>query len=272
MELGEKLRQARLEAGLSQRQLCGEEITRNMLSQIENGSARPSMDTLRYLATRLGKSVSYFLEEQAVVSPNQAVMGQLRTLFANCDWAQLRKALETYRAPDPVFDGEYWLIAMLTGMALAEQAQAEGKAAYALTLLQQAEQAAERTPYDTPALKRQRLLLTYRADPASARTLAEQLPEGTEKLLLRGQAALDGGDPMRCGVILDAAVFREDARWRFLRAEAYLALDSYADAIEHYRAAEGAYPRRAAEKLEQCYRELEDYQQAYHYACKLRQL
>ena len=35
MELGEKLKQARLETGLSQRQLCGEEITRNMLSLIE---------------------------------------------------------------------------------------------------------------------------------------------------------------------------------------------------------------------------------------------
>ena len=66
MELGQRLKQARLEAGLSQRQLCGEEITRNMLSQIENGSARPSMDTLRYLAARLGKPMGYFLEEQAV--------------------------------------------------------------------------------------------------------------------------------------------------------------------------------------------------------------
>ena len=46
MTLGEKIRQARLEAGLSQRQLCGDTVTRNMLSQIENGSARPSMDTL----------------------------------------------------------------------------------------------------------------------------------------------------------------------------------------------------------------------------------
>ena len=34
MSLGEKLRQARLEAGLSQRALCGGEITRNMLSRI----------------------------------------------------------------------------------------------------------------------------------------------------------------------------------------------------------------------------------------------
>ena len=69
MELGEKLRRARMEAGLSQKQLCGEEITRNMLSLIENGAAKPSMKTLQYLAARLGKSVSYFLEETAVLSP-----------------------------------------------------------------------------------------------------------------------------------------------------------------------------------------------------------
>lgn len=65
MELGEKIRSARLEAGLSQRQLCGEEITRNMLSLIEHGTARPSMKTLTLLAQRLGKPVSWFLEEDA---------------------------------------------------------------------------------------------------------------------------------------------------------------------------------------------------------------
>lgn len=64
MELGEKLKQARLEAGLSQRALCGEEITRNMLSQIEHGTAKPSMSTLRYLAQRLEKPVSWFLDGQ----------------------------------------------------------------------------------------------------------------------------------------------------------------------------------------------------------------
>ena len=78
MELGNKIRQARLEAGLSQRQLCGEQITRNMLSQIENGSAKPSMDTLRYLADKLGKSVSFFLEETVISSQNLPLMQQLR--------------------------------------------------------------------------------------------------------------------------------------------------------------------------------------------------
>ena len=63
--MGEKIRQARQALGLSQRQLCGEEITRNMLSLIENGGAKPSMKTLTLLAERLGKPISYFLEADA---------------------------------------------------------------------------------------------------------------------------------------------------------------------------------------------------------------
>ena len=78
MELGQRIRQLRLSKGMSQRQLCGDVITRNMLSQIENGSARPSMDTLSYLAARLEKPVSFFLEEDTVTSPNQAVMTRAR--------------------------------------------------------------------------------------------------------------------------------------------------------------------------------------------------
>ena len=78
MTLGEKLRQARREAGLSQRQLCGQVITRNMLSQIEHDTARPSMDTLRYLAGRLGKSLGYFLDEESVSLPILGVIRKAR--------------------------------------------------------------------------------------------------------------------------------------------------------------------------------------------------
>lgn len=63
MDLGQKLRAARLEKGLSQRQLSENLITRNMLSQIENGSAKPSLPTLQALAQRLEKPVQFFLEE-----------------------------------------------------------------------------------------------------------------------------------------------------------------------------------------------------------------
>lgn len=42
MTLGQKLRQTRLSKGLSQSQVAGDCVTRNMLSQIENDQASPS--------------------------------------------------------------------------------------------------------------------------------------------------------------------------------------------------------------------------------------
>ena len=63
MTLGQRILAARLEKGLSQRQLAGEEITRNMLSALEHDGANPSVATLRYLSEKLGKPVSYFLGE-----------------------------------------------------------------------------------------------------------------------------------------------------------------------------------------------------------------
>ena len=54
MKLGEKIRLARQNAGMTQAQLAGDFITRNMLSQIENGLAMPSLQTALYIADKLG--------------------------------------------------------------------------------------------------------------------------------------------------------------------------------------------------------------------------
>ena len=263
MELGQRLKQARLEAGLSQRQLCGDEITRNMLSQIENGNARPSMDTLRYLAARLRKPMGYFLEEQAITSPNQAVMEQARN-------AMPEKALEllnAYRGPDPVFDRERWLLEALSCMALAEAAILDDRTGYAATLLEQAAAAGDHTPYYTAELERRRLLLCHRVKALPAKDLADALPDCTEELLLRAEGKLQQGDPAGCGRLLDAVENRSE-HWHFLRAEAYLAQKEFSSAAEHYLLAGSSNPVYA--KLELCYRELEDYKKAYEYACKQR--
>ena len=135
MELGEKLRLTRLEAGLSQRALCGDEITRNMLSRIENGAARPSMKTLGCLAARLGKPVSYFLEEDTVCSPNQEIMTAVRQLFDGKDYAGAMRALAQYRTPDEIYDRERQLLEILVQLHLAEEAIGDGREPYALELL-----------------------------------------------------------------------------------------------------------------------------------------
>ena len=71
MTLGQKIKEARLSRGMTQKELVGDYITRNMLSKIENDSATPSVRTLEYLAGALGLPTGYFLSD-AVVSDGTA--------------------------------------------------------------------------------------------------------------------------------------------------------------------------------------------------------
>ncbi|EEC56957.1 DNA-binding helix-turn-helix protein [[Bacteroides] pectinophilus ATCC 43243] len=48
-ELGRIIKEARIARRMTQSEVVGDFITRNMLSQIENGNAAPSMRTLQYL-------------------------------------------------------------------------------------------------------------------------------------------------------------------------------------------------------------------------------
>lgn len=61
MTLGQKIKSARLARGMTQKELVGDAITRNMLSKIENDAATPSVRTLDYLAHALDLPVSYLL-------------------------------------------------------------------------------------------------------------------------------------------------------------------------------------------------------------------
>ncbi|OTX79756.1 transcriptional regulator [Bacillus thuringiensis serovar londrina] len=61
--LGEKIKALRKEKKLTQTELVGLELTKSMLSQIENGKATPSMKTLQYIAEKLECEMSFLLEE-----------------------------------------------------------------------------------------------------------------------------------------------------------------------------------------------------------------
>lgn len=262
MELGEKIRQARLEAGMSQRQLCGDEITRNMLSLIENGSAKPSMKTLQYLAARLEKSVSFFLEDTALLSPNQPLMAALRQAFDTGAFSEAASLLEQYRAPDPVFDREMELLSCLTFLALAENAISDHRHRYALELL---EKANCETAYCSTELHRKKLLLLGQLP---GQQVAEKLPTLDDELLLRAEETLSAGNTSRAAAYLDAMEEHTLPHRQLLRGRCYLAEKDYAAAARCFHCAEPAFPKEAAPMLEQCYRELQDYKRAYEYACK----
>lgn len=264
MELGEKLRQARLEAGLSQRQLCEQIITRNMLSLIENGSARPSMETLKELAARLRQPVSYFLEEQALVSPNTAVMEAARTAFDTGDFSGTLEKLALCRQPDPVYCREAELLQTLSLLALAERAIEESRFPYALDLLTRAQ---GKTAYLGEDLARRRLLLLGRIP---GQGVSEELPSLDEELLIRASEALAAGRQDRAERLLEAAEDRENPRWNLLRGQVCMENGTFRKAVRYLQKAEIPLSGQAVPLLEQCYRELKDYKKAYEYACKGR--
>ena len=254
MTIGEKLRQARLEMGLSQRQLCGDVITRNMLSQIENGSARPSMDTLLYLAGQLHRPVSYFLEETATASGNAPCMETARQAYSEGRLADAEEILKDYQGPDGLFDDESGLLKILI---LLDKAEASlNRPIYARQLLEEA--AREKTCYKTKEMEQRRLLLL-----ACVSSEPVELPVDDRPLLVRAKMALQMGNGQRCAVLLEACEEQEGRDWRYLRAEAAFLMEDYALAAEYY-------PEDCYRELEACYRNLGDYKKAYEYACKQR--
>lgn len=255
MELGEKIRLERTAAGLSQRQLCGDEITRNMLSQIESGKARPSMTTLQYLAARLGKPVSFFLEDGN--APGQAALESARLAYRQGLFRQALEALEGCRENGE----EINYLQYLCLIALGKAALTEEKRPYARQLLEKA--GSIETLYKTDATERERLLWLLEAGGDGV------IPTDDRALLLRAQQALSRNDPAVAARYLDACD-EKSSRWALLRGKAYFLSKDHSAALEALKQAEADFPKEALPLLEQCCKELEDYKQAYYYACLQR--
>lgn len=256
MNMGSRIKAARLEAGLSQRQLCAEHMTRNMLSQIESGSANPSMKTLQYLAQRLGKPVSFFLEEQAA-SPNQQCITEAKTAFALGELENMRRALDSFAEPDDLLHEERQLLEFYWHFRRGQQALEEGMKPYGVKILYH-------------ALELDGLYITadlrYRCRVLLGMAGEKILLEADEQALL--VRAMQCNDPKRRLMILGTADEQTSPAWNRLQADTLFEEKRYAEAVKHYLLVPQS--RVVYEKLEVCYREMGDYKLAYEYACKQR--
>jgi transcriptional regulator with XRE-family HTH domain len=90
--LGERVRAARRELGLSQAQLAGEELTKGFISQVEAGLVRPSLRSLQIIASRLGRSLDYFIGDESLAGAKRRLFHRLAAQAAveRRDWATVR--------------------------------------------------------------------------------------------------------------------------------------------------------------------------------------
>lgn len=66
--LGQRVRRARLERGMSQQQLADPDLSKSLISLIENDRLRPSLKTLQKISERLQKPLTYFFEVEGALS------------------------------------------------------------------------------------------------------------------------------------------------------------------------------------------------------------
>src|ERR1700704_466422 len=65
-------KRARLEAGLSLGQVAGTEISRTAIYFVETGKAKPSMETLKLIASRTGRPLDFFLSRPSTMEPRSS--------------------------------------------------------------------------------------------------------------------------------------------------------------------------------------------------------
>lgn len=127
-ELGKRLKTARLSRKMTQSEVAGNFITRNMLSLIESGNATPSMKTLEYLSGVLEIPMDKLLSdsfEESTEIPDFESLRTAKKLLAEKNYPQI---LETVKA-EGIFKDELHAIRSIahlkTAESLSESAQAE---------------------------------------------------------------------------------------------------------------------------------------------------
>ena len=99
--LGERIRKLRKQQKMTLETLAGTELTKGMLSLIENNKANPSMESLNYIASQLGVEVTDLLEE---ISGHELreVLEQAESLLNTKDYEypdeleEVKKLIEPY--------------------------------------------------------------------------------------------------------------------------------------------------------------------------------
>jgi tetratricopeptide (TPR) repeat protein/DNA-binding XRE family transcriptional regulator len=122
--VGERIRVARRQAGMTQSQLAGDRYTKAYISALETGITRPSMVALNFVADRLGLPASHFLGDSHPTWTRLEVDMRL----ASGEWAG---AADGYRALVGTELSDLARAEVLRGLAEAEARQDHGREAIA---------------------------------------------------------------------------------------------------------------------------------------------
>lgn len=149
-KLSAKIKELRLGRGITQKELAGCRITRNMLSLIESGRATPSISTLKYISERLDAPAGYFFTSSADDESKfmkLLIIDELKTKFAEKKYAECQKILSA--VPQNHLDDELTYILAVSDFNAAVDFAAAYEMSKALDMFAKAESEAKSSVYIT---------------------------------------------------------------------------------------------------------------------------
>jgi transcriptional regulator with XRE-family HTH domain len=152
MTIGEKVRARRKELGLTQKEVAGDAVTRNMICGIEKGTVSPSIATLYALAEALSVPVDYLVSEENDLSVFLAreALPRLRRAYRSRRYSDCVTICR--RLPEEAIGDEVALILASAQLGLAERALREGNLSLIPHMVSEVEYAAARTVLPTEHL------------------------------------------------------------------------------------------------------------------------
>ena len=147
MTTGEKIKKLRIEKMMTQSELVGNHITRNMLSRIESDEANPSLGTLLYLASRLNVPAGYLLadEKEDKIYVKSFAIENIKLAYKSGDYRICRHLCLDF---DGV-DDEVSFLLVQSSFAIATEAFHKGKLKSAVIYFDEAISYSSATEYYT---------------------------------------------------------------------------------------------------------------------------
>lgn len=149
MKIGEKIKKLRTEKSMTQSELAGNFITRNMLSLIESGSAQPSLTTIEYIANRLNVPAGILISdnEDEYFYRRTSQIQNVRRAYAAGDH---RICLDLCnKLSDDVNDDELLLIRAECYLGIAKEEFLKGQLKSAVLTFDKAFEISSKTVYNT---------------------------------------------------------------------------------------------------------------------------
>lgn len=181
MNIGEKIKKLRLEKFMTQAELAGNQITRNMLSLIEKGKAVPSLQTLIYLADKLKVSAGYLLakEDETVLFRKAEKISEIRLAYTKQNY---RICLDLCKrlAASAGEDDELNFLMAKTALEVAKEEFFADRLRGACAMLDEAAMYASRSSYEAGHLRAEAALYFDYLETLSPSFVSEYIDASSE--------------------------------------------------------------------------------------------